>query len=99
LEQAQKVILLNLVESGSGIPASLEHLAQRLKWHGMSVETQSMPSAARPITYEVASAAADLHADLLVVGAFGHRRIRETLFGGVTQSLLKHAGMPVFMMH
>jgi nucleotide-binding universal stress UspA family protein len=58
-----------------------------------------MPSAARPITYEVARAAADLHADLLVVGAFGHRRIRETLFGGVTQSLLKHAGMPVFMMH
>jgi len=99
LEQAQKVILLNLVEGGSGIPVSLEHLAQRLKWHGMCVETHSMPSAARTLTYEVARAAADLHADLLVVGAFGHRRIRETLFGGVTQSLLEHAGVPVFMMH
>ena len=100
LEQAQKVILLNLIEEGgAGIPASLEHLAQRLKWHGMSVETQSLAIPAQTLTYEVSRAAADLHADLLVVGGFGHRRLRETLFGGVTQSLLKHAGMPVFMMH
>jgi nucleotide-binding universal stress UspA family protein len=99
LDRAQKVILFNLVEGGSGIPASLEHLAERLKWHGISVETHSMPSTGRTLTYEVGRAASDLHADLLVVGSFGHRRIRETLFGGVTQSLLKHAGMPVFMMH
>jgi nucleotide-binding universal stress UspA family protein len=99
LEQAQKVILLNLIEGGSGIPESLEHLAQRLKWHGMSVETHSVACTALTLTYEVSRAAADLHADLLVVGAYGHLRLREVLFGGVTQSLLEHAGMPVFMMH
>ncbi len=99
LEQAQKVILLNLIDGRSDIPASLEHLAQRLKWHGMSVETHSTASTARILTDELARAAADLHADLLVVGAFGHRPLREALFGGVTQSLLEHAGMPVFMMH
>lgn len=99
LEKAHKVILLNLIEGGCGITTSLEHLAQRLKWHGISVETHSMASTARTLTYEVARAAADLQADLLVVGAFGHRRLREQLFGGVTQSLLEHAGIPVFMMH
>lgn len=99
LEQAEKVVLLNIVEGGSGIPVSLEHLAQRLKWHGVSVETHSIASAARTLTHEVGRAAADLHADLLVVGAFGHRPLREHLFGGVTQSLLDHAGMPVFMMN
>lgn len=99
LEQAQKVILLNLIEGGCGIGTSLEHLAQRLKWHGISVETQSIAGTASTLTYEVSRAAADLHADLLVVGAFGHRRLRERLFGGVTQSLLEHASVPVFMMH
>jgi nucleotide-binding universal stress UspA family protein len=99
LAQAGKVILLNLAERGAGIPASLEHLAQRLKWHGMSVETQNVASSAHSLTYEVSRAADELHADLLVVGGFGHRRLRETLLGGVTQSLLKHAGLPVFMMH
>lgn len=99
LEQAERVILLNIVEGESGIPGSLDHLAQRLKWHGMRVETRSLPSAARSISGEVARAALDLHADLLVVGGFGHRRLRELLFGGVTQSLLQHASVPVFMMH
>ena len=99
LRQARKVILLNVIEGDSGIPESLEHLAQRLKWHNMSVETHSLRSTAPVATDGVARAAADLHADLLVVGAYSHRHLREVLFGGVTQSLLEHASMPVFMMY
>jgi nucleotide-binding universal stress UspA family protein len=99
LERARKVILLNIIEGNSAIPESLEHLGRRLRWHGMCVETHSMASTARATTDEVARAAADLHADLLVVGAYGHLRLREVLFGGVTKSLLDNAGMPVFMMH
>ncbi len=99
LEQAQKVILLNIAEAESGMPGSLGHLAQRLKWHGMNVETMNIGGVSRTLTYEVARAAADLRADLLVVGGFGHRRLQELLFGGVTRSLLQHANVPVFMMH
>lgn len=99
LEQANKVILLNIAEGGSAFSGSLEHLAQRLRWHGMCVETKRIESSARATTGEVEHAAAELHADLLVVGGFGHRRLRELLFGGVTQSLLEHASVPVFMMH
>jgi nucleotide-binding universal stress UspA family protein len=39
-----------------------------------------------------------LDADLLVVGGFGHSRLRELIFGGMTQSLLEYAELPVFMM-
>ena len=99
LRQARKVILLNVVEGGSGIHESLEHLAQQLKWHNMSVETHSITNAAPIATQGVGRAAADLRADLLVVGAYGRRHLREVLFGGVTQSLLEHASMPVLMMH
>jgi nucleotide-binding universal stress UspA family protein len=99
LRHAQKVVLLNVTERSAGIPESLEHLALRLKWHNMSVETHSITSTAPVTTDGVGRAAADLHADLLVVGAYGHRRLREMLFGGVTRSLLEHAPMPVLMMH
>ena len=99
LRHAQKVILLNIVEGGSGIPESLDHLARGLKWHDMSVETQSITTPTPVATDGVGRVAADLHADLLVVGGFGHRRLRENLFGGVTRSLLDHAAMPVLMMH
>jgi nucleotide-binding universal stress UspA family protein len=99
LRHAEKVILLNVIEGGCGIHESLEHLAQRLKWHNMSVETHSITSTAPVAIDRVGRAAADLGADLLVVGAYGHRRLRERLFGGVTQSLLEHASMSVLMMH
>ncbi len=45
------------------------------------------------------SAAADLGGDLLVMGAYGHARLRELVLGGVTRDLLQHMTVPVFMSH
>ncbi|UVS99470.1 universal stress protein [Burkholderia glumae] len=41
----------------------------------------------------------DLHADLLVMGAYGHARVTELLLGGVTRSLLQTMTVPVLMSH
>ena len=41
----------------------------------------------------------DLHIDLLVMGAYGHSRIRERLLGGVTQTMLQSMTVPVLMSH
>ncbi|HWT38890.1 MAG TPA: universal stress protein [Paraburkholderia sp.] len=43
--------------------------------------------------------ASDLHADLLVVGAYGHARARERVFGGVTRTMLESMTVPVLMSH
>jgi nucleotide-binding universal stress UspA family protein len=43
--------------------------------------------------------AADTGADLLVVGAYGHSRLREMVVGGVTRTLLDHMTLPVLMAH
>jgi nucleotide-binding universal stress UspA family protein len=99
LQKAEKVILLNIIEDGVDLSEALEHLAQRLQWHGIHAETQSMAGTSRTIAKELARAAAGLHADLLVVGAYSHRHLREEIFGGVTQSLLEYADLPVFMMY
>jgi len=43
--------------------------------------------------------AADENTDLLVVGAYGHSRLREVVMGGVTRTLLAQATIPVLMSH
>nr|WP_314624407.1 universal stress protein [uncultured Noviherbaspirillum sp.] len=45
------------------------------------------------------SMAADVDADLLVMGCYGHTRFRETLFGGVTRTVLRSMTIPVFIAH
>ena len=45
------------------------------------------------------SQAADLSADLLVMGAYGHSRLRETILGGVTRTVLQSMTIPVLMAH
>jgi nucleotide-binding universal stress UspA family protein len=41
----------------------------------------------------------DLHADLLVMGAYGHSRARERVWGGVTRTMLESMTVPVLMAH
>jgi Universal stress protein family len=45
------------------------------------------------------SRAADLSADLIVMGAYGHSRVREVLLGGATRSVLRSMTVPVLMSH
>ena len=43
--------------------------------------------------------ASDGGTDLLVMGAYGHSRMREFVFGGATRHVLRHAKIPVLMSH
>ena len=43
--------------------------------------------------------AAEMNADLIVMGAYGHARLREIILGGVTRDLLKQSGVPLFLAH
>ena len=45
------------------------------------------------------SQAADLSADLIVAGAYGHARVMELVLGGVTRTLLRAMTVPVLMSH
>jgi nucleotide-binding universal stress UspA family protein len=100
LEKAKHVVLLHIAEEDSGSQKFLAHLARQLKWHGISVEPRVIPNHSKEnLSAQLTRVATELHADLLVVGGFGHGRLRELIFGGVTQSLLENADLPVFMMY
>jgi len=71
------------------------HLAR----HGVKAEIERTVSAGIPAGDVLLSRAADLGADLLVIGAYGHSRVRELLLGGVTRSILQSMTLPVLMSH
>ncbi len=48
---------------------------------------------------QLLSRAADLDADLIVMGAWGHSRLQELVMGGVTQTILQSMTVPVLMSH
>jgi nucleotide-binding universal stress UspA family protein len=67
--------------------------------HGVKAEIERTVSADLSVGDVLLSRAADLGADLLVMGAYGHSRARELLLGGATRTLLRSMTIPVLMSH
>ena len=100
LGAAQRVLLVGIADD-ERIRQGLNQVCRSLAWHGIDAHVCSMKRRASkpPVDVELLDAAANLGADLLVVGGYGHMPLREIAFGGVTQSLIENAELPVFMMH
>ena len=63
-----------------------------------TLKVRILPSRSRIEAYLIATAAV-AGADLLVMGAYGHSRLRELVLGGATLSALKHPTLPLLMIH
>ncbi len=63
-------------------------LAATLTRHGMKVNVNNIVSGGTPVGAVIENRVADLSADLLIMGAYTHSRLRERLFGGATSTLL-----------
>jgi nucleotide-binding universal stress UspA family protein len=99
LRLARRVVLVGVEEKVAAGSEPLEHLARQLAWHGISAETRYVADPGSHAADRLGAIAAEMHADMLVVGAYGHGPLRETIFGGVTRALIERADVPVFMMH
>jgi nucleotide-binding universal stress UspA family protein len=74
-------------------------ITRHLSRHGISAETTRTVLAGTSAPDLLLNYAADISADLLVVGGYGHSRLRERVLGGVTRELLRHMTLPVLMSH
>jgi nucleotide-binding universal stress UspA family protein len=70
-----------------------------LSRHGITPEQREISADETDAGAALLAAAAALHADLLVMGAYGRNRFSEWIFGGATRHVLGHANIPVFMRH
>jgi len=78
---------------------SSEEVAKNLSRHGIKVTLETVNAAGRPVGEVLRTAAVACKTDLLVMGAYGHSRLREFILGGATQSLLSAAPLPVLFSH
>lgn len=95
LTRAKTVTVITATDEGAADQKGvLDYLArQGVKAKGMTVKAGDDAGRA------IASAARRAGADLIVMGAYTHSRMRELLFGGVTEHALSDAKLPVLMIH
>ena len=72
-------------------------VAAYLSRHGVKVTVESLASGGRDPALVLQRHATDIGAGLIVMGAYGHSRLRERIFGGTTQTMLGHVDTPVLM--
>lgn len=102
LAKARTVVILAASESSlvsDGTMASVEHVTEYLLWHGIHAQTRCVNTGWGSAHDAILQGVADAEANLLVMGAYGHSRRRELIFGGFTRAVLNDAPVPVLMMH
>jgi nucleotide-binding universal stress UspA family protein len=75
------------------------HVVAALKRRGVAATVETTVAAGTPIADVILSMAADLTADLIVMGAWGHSRLREYVMGGASRGILQEMTVPVLMSH
>lgn len=102
MKGAEKVhaVLIDPVPSFDGHGAEPgADLATYLGRHGIATEVHRMPKEGKDTGELLRRVAVDLGADLIVMGGFGHSRLRERIFGGATTSMVKSPSVAVLMAH
>jgi nucleotide-binding universal stress UspA family protein len=102
IERADAVTVIEVEASGSAggppNPATAEVVAA-LKRRGIEAAAESTVTDGTPVADIILSRAADLTADLIVMGAYGHSRLRELVMGGTSRSIFQEMTVPVLMSH
>jgi nucleotide-binding universal stress UspA family protein len=98
LQRAEAVTIL---AAGADQPDAMPgaDIAEHLARHGVVVTLARVTDAAADPADLLRNAAADRGADLIVIGGYGHSRLREMVLGGVTRSLLHGMTVPVMFSH
>lgn len=72
-------------------------MAAYLARHGVAVTIDQLPGGSRDVADILDQHARDTSADMVVLGAYGHSRLRQRVFGGVTSSVLKAVRLPTLL--
>lgn len=92
-----EIVAVNPPAGSGDIPTA--DICLHLARHGVKAEGGTLTAKDIDVGDALLSHAADRGIDAIVMGAYGHTRLRETILGGVTKHLLAHMTVPVLMSH
>jgi nucleotide-binding universal stress UspA family protein len=95
--QVELVIVANERGKRDEIPGA--DMGQHLARHGLKVDVNRITEGNIDVADALLSHAADASIDFMVMGGYGHSRLREFVLGGVTHSMLRSMTVPVLMSH
>ncbi len=102
LQAANKVEIFTInsdqsAEAGDPLPGT--EIAAALARHGVNAIVKATVAEDITVGNTLLNHVSDNGVDLLVMGAYGHSRLREMIFGGATRTILEHMTVPVLMSH
>jgi nucleotide-binding universal stress UspA family protein len=94
-------LLIVLNEKTNSSPNEIRgaEIAKHLARHDVKVQIVTVPAADIDVANAILSYVADVSGTLIIMGGYGHARLREVILGGVTRDMLKSMTSPVFMSH
>jgi nucleotide-binding universal stress UspA family protein len=95
--RVQVVIVTN--ERGKQDEIEGADIAEHLARHGLTVDVHRVTGGDIDVADALLSRASDSSADFMVMGGYGHSRLREFILGGVTRSILQSMTVPTLMAH
>jgi len=99
LSLAKQIVIMTVAEDETTIEEEgAARLMANLRWDGFPASVRRLQPSPHGAA-ETLLAAAREHAALLVMGGYGHSRLREWIFGGFTQRILRAAEIPVLIAH
>jgi nucleotide-binding universal stress UspA family protein len=101
LLQAGEAVTLLTVDDAKGRTGALPdtEIAACLARHGIRLTASRVAAEEWTVGEEIRVRAADMRADLVVMGAYGHSRFREYAFGGVTRHMSGNMTIPILLSH
>jgi nucleotide-binding universal stress UspA family protein len=99
LQRARRVHAVSWGEDSFGPAETTFGIVRALRWHGVECTARRYPEQPGEIGELLLSTAATEGCDLLVMGCYGHHRLRELLLGGTTRTILRSMTLPVLLAH
>ena len=99
LARAQAITIISVNENDAPANASAAVLAAHLARHGLAAHIERVSADRADIQPTILSIASDTGVNLIVMGAYGHSRLRERILGGVTRAMLDSMTVPTLMSH
>lgn len=102
LAKASKVMVLTAREGNERVDDALrsaERMSELLRRHGIDAHAGHVPAQPQDPLAAIVDRVIALKSDLLVMGAYGHSRVREFVFGGFTRHVLDQTRLPLLVAH